>query len=312
VDKHSSEVAAAKSKSLYQCPVMDKLTKSRCQYQCSSQINLDKHIETDIHSFQSRNLKDYSIARSALENGVFQFGSRPQRSEAYANMDVTDGLSKVLDEDTHFQPGCYRKPPRKNPEKFKPELRRLLDEMFDEGESTNGSTKKGANKYTPAQALDKLRAMTLQNGLMMFSTNSIHGVLPTERQIKSYWSRRKREKNKQSAVNGGSQQDEEEEGVDNHGNDEIQDIVSHSDSGAEKMSDDPLPLLTNKQTKKSGGSAKITRKRKGQNQAEAIGKKKFVLDGEFEDLDAVTKLIENKLDGQIQGNLSKNVSECCA
>jgi hypothetical protein len=298
--KHHSEVAKARAKSLYKCPEVEGLTKSRCQCEFSSQAKLDKHIKEGSHNFPSRNLIDHSIARSAMEGGVLQIGSNPQRSQAYANMEVTDGKSKVLDSDTHFQPGCYRKPPRKKAERFHPVLRRFLDEMFDEGESTSGGPKNGKNKWTPLQAWRILKDKRLDdgNGPLMFKKGSTYGPCPNELQIKSYWSRLKSKRNKQSANDRDDQDEEDEEAEDDHGGggETTQEVVCQTDSRV--TPEDPLP--SNKQTKKS------SRKRK---QADAIIKKKFVVDGDFTDVDAVMVLIEKELGGLIQGNLTKNVGE---
>ena len=64
-------------------------------------------------------------------------------------------------------------------------LKVILIRMYNDGESSDGAMG-GRNKYTPQKARDELKDMKLPSGLMMFSSTSIHGQLPSIQQIRSF------------------------------------------------------------------------------------------------------------------------------
>lgn len=330
--RQQAAIEEARAKRRFRCPELENLTMQQCRYECATQQALDRHIGLGLHDYPSRNLIEYSIARSALEGGVFQFGTRPQRSDAYANIDVKDGTSEVLGGDTHFQPGCYKKPPRKKVKRFGSELKRVLNEMFIEGETTDGTKKRGKNKWTAEQARKKLAEMALPSGLAKFSSSSPDGPVPTEKQIKSYWSRLAssrrllRAKGNGNAVNElmenndnvsehvqeldewvtNALRDDTEFDEDGRGDDEIREVNQQSVDQSVSVADDPL--LTCEKIEHSIFAAGATRKRKGGTDAADLKGKKVVIDGEFEDINDIMVLI-GKLGGKIQNNLSKNVGE---
>ena len=330
--KHQVEVEEARAQQRFRCQQLENLTMQRCRCEFGTLKALNRHTELGRHDFPSRNLTDHSIGLSALDGGIFQFGSRPQRSDAYANIDVKDGTSEVLGGDTHFQPGCYKKPPRKKAKRFGSELKRVLNQMFIEGETTDGTKKRGKNKWTAEQARNKLAEMALPSGLAKFSSSSPDGPVPTEKQIKSYWSRLAssrrllRAKGNGNAVNElmenndnvsenvqeldewvtNALRDDTEFDEDGRGDDEIREVNQQSVDQSVSVADDPL--LTCEKIEHSIFAAGATRKRKGGTDAADLKGKKVVIDGEFEDINDIMVLI-GKLGGKIQNNLSKNVGE---
>lgn len=191
------------------CGELDTITKSICLYHCTSKKTLEEHKKSGKHHFPSRNLTDHAIAFASMEGGKFVYGSRANRNQAHANHDVSDGKGPANSSDAHFSVGCYCKPSREKSKPFSNELRRILIEMFEAGESSNGEDKRGKNKYTPKAALDKLCSMRNKAGLLKFSSTSKFGELPTESQIKAFWYRYKESRNKKSDSNDEQNKDDE-------------------------------------------------------------------------------------------------------
>ena len=134
-------------------------------------------------------MQDYATSLSSGLDGMLQVGARNNRSEAYANVDVVDGKGTgVFDGIDWCGEGCYRKKPRAKAKKMDTALKDILIRMYNDGESSDGAMG-GRNKYTPQKARDELKDMKLPSGLMMFSSTSIHGQLPSIQQIRSFWSR---------------------------------------------------------------------------------------------------------------------------
>ena len=330
---HQAKVEAAKQQLLYLCPQLDQLTRRACGCRFRSQKQLDKHIQEGNHNFPSRDLVTTAVGQAACENGIYQFGSNPQASEAYANMDVKDGERTVLEEDVQFQPGCYRKAGRKKPQRLHEELKRILNEMYDEGETREGEKKRGANKYTTKQARDILAAMTLPNGLLKFSSHSPYGELPKEKTIRSYWSRLKT--SRRLIAQKRNTQDTEEEvqeqiqewvanaldgdaiGVDAIGVDAIDDDAIGDTTALGNDEVDQIEIAEcelTEQAKKGGNNNKkrgLGHKAKSQpsnpsNQGKFSGKI-FVLDGVFPNDDEKLKGLIKSNGGKYQNNITKNV-----
>lgn len=284
-------VDKAKENNVFLCDVCDPLTKARCAYQCNSQMSLDAHKQSNKHKFPSRNLKDEAIAIASMEGGKLAYGSRPNRSEVHSNHTVSNGQGRSGELEAHFAVGCYCKPAREKPKPFNAELKRILIEMFEEGESADGDEKRGKNKYTPKQALESLRQMRNDAGLLKFSSTSEFGKLPTESQIKGFWSRYKTTRNKQDEWVDAALECENEVDEDTVG--------------------EVAPIATKKR-----GIAQVRQKKK-QSRCQKKGKlvgKRFLVDGEFDekhggiDSDGVVALIKQH-GGTVNKKISKNVGE---
>jgi hypothetical protein len=207
--KEKALVDQAKQGGLLCCDALDPLTKARCQYTCTMQTAMKAHKLANVHDFPARNLKDQAIASVHMEGGQLAYGTRSNRSQVHFNHNVSYGGKHassfrtlfVGNFDNYFNVGCYRKPPREKAVPYHAELKKILSEMFEAGESADGKDKKGKNKYTPKSALEYLQSMRTEAGLLKFSSTSIFGDLPTESQIKSFWARYKITRNKTKTQN---------------------------------------------------------------------------------------------------------------
>ena len=131
--------------------------------------------------------------------GILRAGSSHNRSDEYGIFDATDGIGEgVLEGKSWYSNGCYLKPGRAKPQRKTEVLKNELNRMFLAGQKTTGS-KKNAQKYTSLQALNELGGMKNEYGMLMFSSTSLNGPLPSEAQIKSYWSTLKNQQKKKSA-----------------------------------------------------------------------------------------------------------------
>ena len=184
-----AEVNSAKQKGVFLCDQIDPVTRMHCKYSCKSQEKLNEHKMSGEHKFPSRRLRDAVIGLSGTGNGTLVVGSRYNRSDAFADVDVEDGTSTISDGDNQFKCGCYLKPKPKPKVRMNEELKRHLIEMFEEGEDENGKAKPGRNKWKPNDALKALADMELPSGLKKFSSRSQYGDLPKVSQIVSFWSR---------------------------------------------------------------------------------------------------------------------------
>ena len=289
VTKEESIVQEAKERGLFLCDALDPITKGRCKFHCNSQSELNTHKESNVHTFPARSQLDEAIALASRADGkCVAYQSRANRNELHSNHTVSDGPAFFGELEAHFDVGCYCKPPPAPKTRLNAELKRILIEFYEAGESANGEGKKASNKYTPAAALNALRAMKNDAGLMKFSSQSEFGELPTEEKIKSFWNRYKQNKKKQdewvdAALECGNEEVEEANDVD-----EIMGEIASS-------------TVTRKQNKT----------RKKQNQGKLAGKK-FLVDGDFDDehggVVGVEKLIKQH-DGAMNKRISKHVGE---
>ena len=174
--------------------------KGFCKRSFLSKKGLANHVESGKHSYLSNNLRDTAALIASDPGGILRAGSRRNRSDEYGLFDVSDGTGEgVLEGKSWYSKGCYRKPGRAKPQRKTEVLKNQLNRMFLDGEKTAGS-KKNAQHYTPLQALNELRGMKNEHGMLMFSTTSLNGPLPTEDQIKAYWSNYKNKQKKKNAA----------------------------------------------------------------------------------------------------------------
>jgi hypothetical protein len=165
-----------------------------------SEKALDKHATSGKHMYASQNFVDKAVLLASDPGGLLAAGSRCNRSDEYGIVDVVDGVGEGVTEGTEwYSIGCYRKPGRAAPQRKSEALKKELDRMFLAGEKNTGS-KKNAQKYTAREARAELSSMLDTNGRLLFSNTSLLGPLPSEDQIKQYWSTFKRNQSKKGAI----------------------------------------------------------------------------------------------------------------
>ena len=95
-----------------------------------------------------------------------------------------------LDDTTWYSKGCYRKQVKANKFRATKSLKLDLECLFLKGFDDHG-LKKGKNKYTPQQARTYLQNMEMENGRRKYSSQNVHGPLPSKEYIQGWFSRRK-------------------------------------------------------------------------------------------------------------------------
>ena len=158
----------------------------------TTKTGLLRHIASGKHRFPKRNMVDTAAIMVSGSDGMLRVGNRLNRSEDYGDINVVDGSGAGISEgNCWFCSGCSLKPERLTGKKMHEELRQELIRMFNDGESTGGTRKKGKQKYTSEEAMTELRGMKLSSGLLKFSSTSPYGKLLSASQISSFWSRYK-------------------------------------------------------------------------------------------------------------------------
>ena len=189
----------AKSRSVFCCDACHPFYNDYCRRRFFSQDGLDRHMGNGAHEWMRGDIVDMAAELCGREGGILAAGSKSNRSEEYNNMVAVDGTGAGVHEgEEWYAPGCYRKPGRASSKRWKEQLKKELIRMFDDGEKRDTGPLRGRNKYTPDRACKELREMTLASGLKMFSSTSEHGPLPTVDQIRAFWGRLKKKREKEN------------------------------------------------------------------------------------------------------------------
>ena len=114
--------------------------------------------------------------------------SHKNRLPEYNTVEVHDGKGLGRKEGTTWHAvGWARKPGRKPNSDFSNYLFLDLLGFFIDGATAEGGDKKGKAKYTPSEALERLKAMKRDGGLRKYSKRSQFKELPSVDQIRQYF-----------------------------------------------------------------------------------------------------------------------------
>ena len=191
-NKQCDDHTIAFERGLFKCQELDPSGNDCCRAEFTTKSGLSRHIASGKHRFPKRNMIDTAAIMVSGSDGMLRVGNRLNRSEDYGDINVVDGSGAGISEGNGwFCSGCSLKPERLTGKKMHEELRQELIRMFNDGESTGGTRKKGKQKYTSEEAMTELRGMKLPSGLLKFSSTSPYGKLLSASQISSFWSRYK-------------------------------------------------------------------------------------------------------------------------
>lgn len=195
-DDFEAYVEEMKANGLWVCSSQTGVDKLRCKCWFFTEKGLQNHVRNNAHAYPKRNMTDHAAAFLAQDGGALAAGSRWNRNEAYSTTDDVrngEGLGNAEGSEWHER-GWGRKWKRASPKRLSQKLKDTLIDFFEMGERSDGE-KSGRNKYTPKEARAKLSEMKEKSGLKTFSSTSEHGNLPSEEQIRSFWSRYKKNRN---------------------------------------------------------------------------------------------------------------------
>jgi len=170
---------------LFPCCVIDK-TRGPCRMVYSSKVWLDKHVAKNQHSFSSLNSHDYAVALMSEPGAMLSPHSNPDRAHYTAGeIEIIVDENAQTEEREWHSLGCYNKPARKESFIKTIALKADLELMYKHGLIS------GKTKYTPASALQELKAMKdpLDPSGLKYSRRigNINGPLPTEQIIKQWF-----------------------------------------------------------------------------------------------------------------------------
>lgn len=319
--EHQVIIEAARAKNLFRCDETHPTTMACCSFTTFKEDEMNKHKTSGVHSFPNSNLTDAAIGWATQETSTLRYGTLGNRSSSHysTHTDIKDGLHNVSDKDAHFKPGCYCKPARKKAERLSEMVKKLLIDMFEEGDAKDGKNKKGKNKWTPQEAEKKLEQMRDKDGLLLFYHGGTHGPVPTVDKIKAIWSRHKARKEllKTSSMNEKELDDWVEDALGDNpiGDNSVGDNATGDNSTDNAVGDNSTDNAAGDNSTENALGINST----GNDAAAAVGKKRgrrvnkkqkvYVLDGDFVEQGGESMIHEiiSKLGGKIQTRLSKNV-----
>jgi len=199
LDEKTAYYMRREENGVFCCTAINREAGTRCMSTFGTIGGRERHLKNGKHRYPTSDLKAwvhdmhlggrfaFSLATGSMTNRCnFMNQSQP--------LQIEDGRSTPLDHDdignSWFERGCYRKR-KKDPFSASPALKIDLETLFMAG-FINDGPKKGANKYTPEQALAFLLNLKLDTGRRKYSPASNNGPLPTTSYIRSWFSRRKK------------------------------------------------------------------------------------------------------------------------
>ncbi len=180
-------------KGIFNCKHVDPSTKNQCICSFLSKGALEAHEKSGRHRFQSQNLVDAAASIVGGVGGIMAAGSHKNRLLEYNNVEVHDGTGQgTSDRNDWFSLGCFRKPGRKQNSEFSNHMFIDLLGFFIDGATVEGGEKKGKQKYSPQEALEKLKAMKRPGGLRKYGRKSPFKEIPSADQIRENFQKYKK------------------------------------------------------------------------------------------------------------------------